>query len=113
MSFTEMFNEAEKAFDDFYEEEIVVETKGGHQQTVKALVGADNTIDPVSDEMLDTDQQLIQLTFKQSDWAFLGDIKRGDKIYRYALPSRQKQAYAVQDVVQDFVFGFVVKAREL
>lgn len=85
----------EKAFDPFYEEDAIVELKGGQKQTVKVLVMTDNTADPTVEEMLDTDEESIAVTFRKQDWAYLADIKRGDRITFPAKGLRKQKVYSV------------------
>ena len=56
MKFKDIMSENEVAFDPFYDEEIVVEMKGGQRVTVKACVSTDNTVSPIAEEMMDTEK---------------------------------------------------------
>lgn len=109
-----LFDETtEEAFaDPFYDEDVVVEMKRGEKTTVKACVMTDNTLDPMSDEMLDTEQKGINLTFRREDFPYIGNIKRGDRITRTILNGQQK-SYTVSEVKDDMAFGFVVSAKEV
>ena len=112
MKFNEMMIGNEAAFDPFYDEDIVVELKGGQRVAVKACVTTDNTVSPISEEMMDTETQSISVCFRRSDWPMLGSIKRGDKIMR-TLWNGQPQTYSVSEVRQDFALGWQVIANEV
>ena len=112
MKFNEMMIGNEAAFDPFYDEDIVVELKGGQRVTVKACVSTDNTVSPISEEMMDTETQSISVCFRRCDWPMLGSIKRGDKITR-TLWNGQPQTYSVSEVRQDFALGWQVIANEV
>jgi len=101
----------QKAFEPFYDEELVVTTKGGQRQTVKAFVAIDNTADAIADEMLDTEEEQIAISFNRSNWDFLGDLKRGDTIERTCHGAQKK--YSVQEVKNDFALGFIVIAKSV
>lgn len=96
----------------FFDEDIVVELKRGQRIPVKACVTTDNTLDPMSEEMIDTESQGITLAFRREDWPLLGNIKRGDKITR-TIWNGQPKTYAVQEVKEDFSMGFLVIAKEV
>ncbi len=49
----------------FFDEDIVVELKGGQRIPVKACITTDNTLDPISEEMMDTESQGITLAFRR------------------------------------------------
>lgn len=89
------FTDTDSAFEPFYEEDAIVELKGGEKQTVKVLVATDNTADPMADEMLDTTDESIAVTFLKQDWACLADIKRGDRITLPAKGCRKQKVYSV------------------
>lgn len=112
MKFNEMMIGNEAAFDPFYDEDIVVELKGGQRVTVKACVSTDNTVSPIAEEMMDTEKQSISVCFRRCDWPMLGSIKRGDKIMR-TLWNGQPQTYSVSEVRQDFALGWQVIANEV
>lgn len=107
-----LFDNTDKAFEPFYDEDIVVELKGGELVTVKACVTTDGTLDPMSDEMMDTQEQGISLTFKRDDWPALANIKRGDKITR-TMWNGQMKRYSVSDVKEDFALGWICIAKEV
>ena len=93
----------------FFDEEMVIDTKDGKKQTVNCVVMDDITQEPLDENMLDTESTGISITFRRSDWYYIGNIMRGDKIYR---PQFNKW-YSVTDVLNDFALGFIVKAREI
>lgn len=111
-NFTDIMNDADPCFNPFYDENVVVELKGGERVTVKACVTTDNTVDPLSDDMVDTESQGITLTFRAQDWPILGNIKRGDKVTR-TLWNGQLKNYSVGQVKEDWALGFLVVAREV
>lgn len=79
---------------------------------MKACITTDNTIDPMSEDMMDTQEQGISLSFRREDWPVLGNIKRGDRITRTLLNGQEK-TYAVSDVKEDWTLGFLVVAKEV
>lgn len=107
------FENIEKAFEPFYNDEIVVETKGGERQTVRAFLATDNTADTLDENMMESNQEAIQITFPREVWPYVGSLKRGDRIIKTDKVTNQEREYVVQDVLMDFALGFVVKARSI
>lgn len=102
-------NSTDRAFEPFFTEEMAIEMKNGKRQTVRCFVASDITGDPISDELMDTQRKGIAISFKKSDWLYIANITRGDKIYR----AFNNKTYSVEEVQDDFAMGFIIKAREM
>lgn len=102
------FRHIDSAFDVFYDEQIVVECKDGRKQTLQACVMTDNTGDPLSEELVDSEREDLNIVARRCDWAFVQTLARGDKAIRLCTNKK----YVVQEVVEDFVMGLVVKVRQ-
>lgn len=103
------FEGNEKAFDPMFTEDIVINTKDGKTQTLKCFVADDITADPMSDDLMDTQMKGIAVSFNRGDWAFIGSMTRGDKLYR----AKNNKHYIVSEVLDDLAMGFIIKAREI
>ncbi len=104
------FDNIENAFEPFFNETVMVGLKGSAlPQTVKAFVATDNTADPLSDEMLETECDAISVVIRKSDWQSISRIKRGDYIAR----TNPAKTYNVTGVQEDFALGFVIHARTM
>lgn len=88
---------------------MVIDTKDGKKQTINCVVTEDITQEPLDENMMDTEQKAISISFRRCDWYYINNITRGDKIYRPC----QNKWYSVTDVLDDFALGFIVKAREI
>lgn len=102
------FRHIDSAFDVFYDETILVECKDGKKQTLMACVMTDNTGDPLSEDMVDSTREDLNIVSRHCDWAFVQKLERGDKLTRICMNKK----YVVQEVVEDFAMGFVIKARQ-
>ena len=100
----------DKAFAPMFSEAVRLTLKDGASQTLNACIFDDSTTDPVSDGGLDSVGERIQLLFKRGDVAFLKKIKRGDKITRQGLETKE---YTVQDSRMDDDFSWVIHARKI
>lgn len=105
------WTDIEDAFEPMYDEVVVVETKSGNKQTLKVLVTADSTGDPLADDMIGSDRMDITILVRKNDWCFLENISEGGLVTRYVNGNEMK--YSVSDVVDDFVFGKIMKARQI
>lgn len=103
------FDKIEQAFEPFYNETITVGIKGALPQSVKAFIATDNTAEPLSDEMLETECDAISVVIRKSDWQSISRIKRGDYIAR----TNPSKTYNVTDVKEDFALGYVIRARTM
>ena len=99
------FDNIDTAFDPMYDEDIWVQRKDGQQTTLQAAVFTDNTALPISDEMMDTDCEQINVLVRKCDWPFIKALVRGDTL------KRDGRKYTVQEVVTDGAMGLIVKAR--
>lgn len=99
------FDNIDTAFDPMYDESIWVQRKDGQQTTLQAAVFVDNTALPVSDDMMDTDCEVINVLVRKSLWPFVQKLERGDVL------KRDGKKYTVQDVVSDGAMGMQIKAR--
>ena len=105
------FENTDKAFCVFYDDVVVVETKGGERTTLNCFLSQDNTADPIDENMMETTAEQVQISFPKSSWAFIGSIKRGDKIIRVGDEWTPEKVYVVQSVSSDYVLGFIVHAK--
>ena len=71
-------------------------------------VMTDNNGDPLSEDLVDSSREDISIVACKSDWAFVKALERGDKLTRVCVGKN----YVVQEVVEDFAMGFVIKARQ-
>lgn len=103
----------EKAYCPMFDEDVSI--KGKRQDgleintTLKCIVFVDETGDPLSESAISTDREDVTITFEPSCWGYVQKLRRGDILFR---PFNQK-SYSVQSVIQDFVMGWIVKARQI
>jgi hypothetical protein len=76
-------------------------------QTLKVSVFT-NEIDDVIADSMDSNIMMLNLLVSSSDWSLVDSIQRGDEIIR-----AKGDKYKVQDVIQDELFGWVIKARSI
>jgi hypothetical protein len=76
-------------------------------QTLKVSVFT-NEIDDVIADSMDSNIMTLNLLVSNSDWSLVDSIQRGDEIIR-----AKGDKYKVQDVIQDELFGWVIKARSI
>ena len=99
------FDNIDAAFDPMFDEDIWIQRKDGQQTTVQASVFVDNTALPVSDDMMDSDCEVINVLVRKCDWPFVKALVRGDVL------KRDGKKYTVQEVVSDGAMGLQIKAR--
>ena len=99
------FEDIDAAFDPMFDEDIWIRRKDGQQTTVQAAVFVDNTALPVSEDMMDSDCELINVLVRKCDWPFVKSLVRGDTL------KRDGKKYTVQEVVSDGAMGLQIKAR--
>lgn len=101
------FRDIHKAFSIFFDERIVCIIKKDTKEkkvSVDCCVMDDITSDGILDDTMDTDQRNFSIVTNQSCECL--SLQRGDKI----LTCTNKK-YAVMSVVDDKIFGKVIKAR--
>ena len=64
------FENIDSAFAPMYDEDIWVQRKDGQQTTLQASVFVDNTAMPLSDGMMDTDCEQINVLVRKCDWPY-------------------------------------------
>ena len=99
------FENIDAAFAPMYDEDIWISRKDGQQTTVQASVFLDNTALPISEDMMDSDCEQINVLVRKCDWPFIKALVRGDVL------KRDGKRYTVQEVVSDGAMGLVIKAR--
>lgn len=100
------FEDMDSAFEVMYTEPITMKTVEG-VCSLNACVMTDGTIEPLADEILESDVEQITILLKKTDWCLIDKIKRGDEI---TLVNSNKK-YAVSDLLNDFALGWIIKAR--
>lgn len=98
----------EDAFEPMFDESVWLEAADGRKTTTKAAVFTDNTAEPLDADMMETECEQVNFIVKRADWPFARALRRGDVVKRMDVNGKK---YAVQDVVEDEVFGLVIKAR--
>ena len=102
------FEQTDGAFLPFFDETITIESKNGSSGTFKCCVFTDGTADPLTEDMMETDREDINIVFRKCDWPFVKGLVRGDQIMR----ERNGKKYAVSQAKMDNALGWVVAARE-
>lgn len=103
------WTDIEEAFEQMYDEAVVVQTKNGSRQSLNVIVSTDGTGDALADDMIGSDRMDITIIVKKNEWRYLDKITNGDIVVRYLNGKEMK--YRVSEIVDDFVFGRIVKAR--
>lgn len=97
----------DNAFEPMISQTITI-NHGSATYSIHAHVMTDNNVDPYADTM-DTDVKEINIVTKMSDVAIVSTLKRGDTIS--IVKHNQTKTYSIQDVLEDDVFGYIIKAR--
>lgn len=105
------WTDIEKAFEPMYDEVVVVETKNGSRQSLNVIVSSDSTGDALADDMIGSDRMDITIIVKKNEWRYLDKITEGDMVVRYLNGKEMK--YRVSEIVDDFVFGRIINARQV
>ena len=105
------WTDIEEAFEPMYDEVVVVHTKNGSRQSLNVIVSYDSTGDALADDMIGSDRMDITIIVKKNEWGYLDKITEGDIVVRYLNGKEMK--YRVSEIVDDFVFGRIVKARQV
>lgn len=105
------WTDIEEAFEPMYDEVVVVETKNGSRQSLNVIVSSDSTGDALADDMIGSDRMDITIIVKKNEWIYLDKITEGDFVVRYLNGKEMK--YRVSEIVDDFVFGRIINARQV
>lgn len=105
------WTDIEKAFEPMYDEVVVVETKNGSRQSLNVIVSTDSTGDALANDMIGSDRMDITIIVKKNEWRYLDKITEGDMVVRYLNGKEMK--YRVSEIVDDFVFGRIINARQV
>lgn len=105
------WTDIEEAFEPMYDEVVVVETKNGSRQSLNVIVSTDSTGDALADGMIGSDRMDITIIVKKNEWRYLDKITEGDMVVRYLNDKEMK--YRVSEIVDDFVFGRIINARQV
>lgn len=105
------WTDIEEAFEPMYDEVVVVETKNGSRQSLNVIVSSDSTGDALADDMIGSDRMDITIIVKKNEWRYLDKITEGDMVVRYLNGKEMK--YRVSEIVDDFVFGRIINARQV
>ena len=103
------WTDIEEAFEPMYDEVVVVHTENGNRQSLNVIVSSDSTGDALADDMIGSDRMDITIIVKKNEWSYLDKITEGDIVVRCLNGKEMK--YRVSEIVDDFVFGRIVKAR--
>jgi len=95
-----------QAFLPFYDTEAIAKTKAGETQTITCCIFADGEDEPLTDDMMDTTRNAIQLLAKRTDWWFVKKLERGDRL------TIDEIEYTISEIRHDFAMGMVIKARQ-
>lgn len=104
------WTDIEEAFEPMYDE-VVVETKNGSRQSLNVIVSSDSTGDALADDMIGSDRMDITIIVKKNEWRYLDKITEGDMVVRYLNGKEMK--YRVSEIVDDFLFGRIINARQV
>lgn len=105
------WTDIEEAFEPMYDEVVVVETKNGSRQSLNVIVSTDSTGDALANDMIGSDRMDITIIVKKNEWRYLDKITEGDMVVRYLNGKEMK--YRVSEIVDDFVFGRIINARQV
>lgn len=103
------FDNIDKAFEPMIDECISISATNGDATSLLVLVFTDNNADPDSNDFLSSEESQINISCRRDDYSFVKTLKRGAIIHR----PRTNKNYAVQEVVEDFVMGLVIKAKSI
>lgn len=94
-----------------YDEPVLVTLKRDGEtkrQTITCAVFTDQTGDAYASGSMDTEREDIGVNCRKSDWAFVSQLRRGDRLERPFV----NKTYCVSEVVRDSLAGLVIRARE-
>lgn len=97
------------AFEPMVDECVSISSTDRDTTTLLVCVFTDNTADPDTSDFLSSEESQINISCRKCDYPFVKSLKRGARIHR---PKTNKN-YAVQEVVDDFVMGLVIKAKSI
>ena len=94
------------AFAPFFDKEAIATTKDGQSQTIIVSVFAEGEDETLTDDMMDTRRNAIQLLARTADWWFIKKLERGDRL------TLNEINYTISEIRHDFALGMVIKARQ-
>lgn len=97
------------AFAPMFTESIVL-THQDKKQTLEVAVFTDNTGDALTEDMMDTDREDIQIVCNKRDWAYVSKLVRGDLVERTEVNGVK---YKVSEVKHDALMGWCIYARSI
>ena len=104
------FDNADKAFEAFYDEHATFETRDGLRQDLSVCVFYDVEGDPINEEVsIDSEVKQISVIARKQDWCFCKKLKRGDD---FTVTSTQEK-YKVSSVKNDAAMGIVIRGRQI
>jgi len=89
--------------------ETITFTHGSTNYTVSAFIMTDNNIDPLGENIMDSNVKEINIVTKRSNMTTIGLLTMGDIVTRTI--GNSTKTYTISHVLEDDVFGYVVKAR--
>ena len=101
-----------RAFEPFYADVAVVTFERNNvvdRQTLNVCVFNDMDGEPLAENSIETTREDILIHCKRCDWSIIKKFRRGDEVQ---IQSRENVVYTFSEVINDFHFGIVVKARE-
>ena len=107
------WKDIDDAFCPMFDESVIVRGQRNNKefsQTIKAFVSSDTTADAYTENAMDTDAEHIDVVFSRKDWAFVQKLLRGDEIERTCVNGLK---YRIQEVKNDAIMGWVIKARSI
>lgn len=105
------FKNNDRAFSPMFDERMKITIRDtGVSQTIKACVFDDSNDDPLNDNSIDTDRELIQILCNVKDWEFVKKLVRGDFIERMEFKSKK---YSVLECDYSNTHGMIIRARSL
>lgn len=102
-----IMDNTDAAFAPFFDKEAIATTKAGETQTIIVSVFAEGEDETLTDEMMDTTRNAIQLLARRADWWFVKKLARGDKL------TLDEMEYTISEIRHDFAMGMVIKARQV
>ena len=105
------WSDIDKAFDQMFDEDIIVKYKRDGEpcsQTMRVYVTTGITSDTMTDELIDSQSQTINIVSRKNDYSFFLKLKRGDIIIR---PMFFNKSYTVEEVKYDETMHLIVIAK--
>lgn len=102
------FHNISAAFVPMFDEAITIKTTDGKRDSFDIIVFTNGDGEPLSEDMMETDREDIDILFKKEDWSFAQHLERGAEIERMCLHKK----YSVSSVRYDSALGWIVTARE-